>query len=200
MKTFFLPLFFVAALTSRAQTDTLDEAEEPDTLHTYTSLAEALKHPDAVLYLDLSKQKLKEFPVEIFKFKNLVSLNLSKNKIEVIPVEISGLKKLEELDLSRNKIKVMSLGLFELKRLKRLVINQNLIESIPSEIRKLEQLEYLDMWSNELEFIPNEIGQLKKLKEFDLRNIQINTTDQQRIGKLLPETKIHFSQSCNCGN
>ncbi|MFI5204400.1 MAG: leucine-rich repeat domain-containing protein [Flavobacteriales bacterium] len=184
--------------SSAQETDSLTQT--PDSLHTYTSIAEALKHPDLVFYLDLSKQKLKEFPAEIFTFKNLVSLDLSRNKIAVIPAEITSLKNLEELNLSRNKIKEMPAALFDLKHLKKLILNQNLIESIPSEIRKLEQLEYLDMWSNELAYFPNEMSQLKKLKEFDLRNIQINQTEQQRLSKLLPETKIHFSQSCNCGN
>ena len=48
----------------------------------FFSLEEAkLAHPDSVINLDLSKQKLASFPVEILKFSNLKSLDLSKNQL-----------------------------------------------------------------------------------------------------------------------
>ena len=40
-------------------------------------------NPEIVEHLDLHKQKLKSFPVEILLLKNLKTLNLSKNKIDV---------------------------------------------------------------------------------------------------------------------
>ncbi len=64
----------------------------PDSTFIYTNLEEALKEPEKVYNLDLSKKKLNEFPMEILKFTNLRSLKLYKNRIDSIPDEISQLK------------------------------------------------------------------------------------------------------------
>ena len=56
------------------------------------------------------------------------------------------------------------------------------------------------MWSNELIEIPDEIGQLTSLKEVDLRVIQFSDREKERISELLPNTKVFFSNSCNCGD
>jgi hypothetical protein len=46
----------------------LIEYEQLDTCKVYHSLEEAMLNPSIVYRLDLSKQKLKEFPKEIFLF------------------------------------------------------------------------------------------------------------------------------------
>ncbi len=70
----------------------------------YTSLEIALENKEYVYRLDLSKNKLTDFPDSIFAFKNLKYLNLSKNKISLIPLNINELKNLEELNFAKNKI------------------------------------------------------------------------------------------------
>ena len=87
----------------------------------------------------------------------------------------------------------------ELTNLKRLILNQNDIEGIPYMIKNLQKLEYLDMWSNNLSKFPESLTEMKNLKEFDLRVIQFTDDEKERIATLLPNTKIHFSNSCNCG-
>ena len=67
-------------------------------------------------------------------------------------------------------------------------------------IKNLQKLEYLDMWSNNLGSFPESLNDLKALKEFDLRVIQFTTEEKERIKNLLPNAKIHFSASCNCGS
>ena len=96
MKIFFLIIwFFTFQLNINAQ-------EKNDKI--YSSLSEALVNPEIVEHLDLHKQKLKSFPVEILLLKNLKTLNLSKNKIDVLPTEIYELSKLEKLNVSHNKL------------------------------------------------------------------------------------------------
>lgn len=56
------------------------------------------------------------------------------------------------------------------------------------------------MWSNELIEIPDEISHLTLLRELDLRVIQFTDREKKRISVLLPNTKIYFSNSCNCGD
>ncbi len=170
-----------------------------DTTITYGSLEQALLDPDNVYHLDLSKQKLAAFPMDILKLKNLRTLKLAKNKIDSIPGEIKQLQNLRELDVSKNKLKEFSKGICELVNLERLILNQNSIESIPAEIKNLKKLVYLDMWDNDLWFFPDELAELKDtLKEFDLQNIQFNYEEQAHVRALLPNTKISWPPACNC--
>jgi len=191
IKTIVLLLLCANVVFSQAPTDTVK---------VYTSLEAALKNPSQVKKLDLTKNKLDVFPQEIFLLKNLRELYLGKNKIDSIPPQINQLTKLEVLDISKNRLTKIPVELFSCMHLKRLVLNQNLIEEVPPEISKLQELEYLDMWSNELETLPQDIGKCKKLKEVDLRVININTSEQERIAKLLPNAKVHMSPSCNCSH
>jgi len=170
-----------------------------DTCKIYTSLDEALLTPNKVRVLDLSRQKLHIFPKEIIKLKNLQSLKLIKNKLDSIPANISSLKYLQYLNLSKNKLESFPAGVAELSNLKSLIINQNYIKSIPFNIKNLHSLEYLDMWSNDLSEVSENIKYLTNLKELDLRVIMLSNKEKDRIQRLLPNTKVFFSNSCNCG-
>ena len=171
-----------------------------DTCYIYTTIEKASKTPNDVYVLDLSKSKLKAFPVEILNFKNLNILKLGKNKIASVPEGISKLLFLQEVDLGKNKLDAFPGGLVELVNLKKLVLNQNYIEGIPFMIKNLQKLEYLDMWSNNLRSFPESLNELINLKELDLRVIQFSKEEKERITKLVPNAKIHFSASCNCGS
>ena len=63
----------------------------------FTDLQEALRQPDSVFRLDLSRDRLKEFPLEILQLKQLRELNLSHNKIVQLPETISMLTNLQSL-------------------------------------------------------------------------------------------------------
>lgn len=187
-------LFFIPVLL------TAQESEEDERDIVYTSLEEAMKNPEKVYRLKLSKEKLEKFPVEIFKMTNLVELDLSRNKITEIPEEISALKNLEEINLSRNRITIIPAAFYSLNKLKRIHLSMNSIETILPAIRYLASVEYIDFWSNPLGKFPDELSELKTLKELDLREVDINDREQKRISEMLPQAKIHFSQSCNCSN
>ena len=171
----------------------------PDSTFIYTNLQEALKEPEKVFYLDLSKKKLQDFPMAVLKFTNLRTLKLYKNRIDSIPDEISQLKNLRELNVGLNDLTKFNVNICQLMNLEKLVLNQNEIEEIPVEIKNLKKLTHLDMWDNNLFVIPDEIGELKEtLKVFDLQNIQFNLEEQKRINGLLPKTKVTMPPSCNC--
>ena len=194
----FIVILFLGFFT-KGSSQVLSE-QELDTCYIYTTIEKASKIPEAVYVLDLTKSKLKAFPLEILTFKNLNILKLGKNKISSVPEGISKLIFLQELDLGKNKLDAFPGGIVELVNLKQLVLNQNYIQGIPYMIKKLQKLEYLDMWSNNLNSFPESLNELKKLKEFDLRVIQFTKDEKDRITTLLPDTKIHFSSSCNCGS
>ena len=172
---------------------------ELDTCKVYQSLTEALKSPENVYILDLSRKKIKVFPVEILTLKNLQKLNLFKNKLDSIPANIHHLKFLRFLNIGKNKLSTFPDGITKLENLKSLILNQNEITSIPDNIDGLYNLEYLDMWSNNLTFISDNIKFLTQLKELDLRVIIFSNDEKDRIKSLLPGAKVYFSNSCNCG-
>jgi len=196
-RVFTFIMFFGFSIIGTSQT--LSE-EELDTCYIFNTIEKASKTPNEVYILDLTKSKLKTFPLEILSFKNLNILKLGKNRIETVPAEISKLIYLQELDLGKNRLEAFPGDVVDLVNLKKLVLNQNYIEGIPYMIKNLQKLEYLDMWSNNLSSFPESLSELKNLKELDLRVIQLTTEEKERITNLLPNAKVHFSASCNCGS
>jgi len=164
----------------------------------YDNLQEALQNPDKVYRLDLRRNKLKIFPLDILKFKNLQELDLSKNNLKELPEKIGTLTNLQVLNVSGNKLQYLPDSIGELKNLKKLVGSRNSLIALPKRIGDLHNLEILDLWENELSTFPDELSKLKKLRWMDLRVILLNDEDQERIRKLLPDAKIFFSPSCKC--
>lgn len=88
IKYIFTTLILFFSLTTFAQKERV-----------YKKLSEASKEPNKVVILKLVGKRLKEFPVELKKFKNLEKLDVQLNSIQTIPSWISKLKKLKELNL-----------------------------------------------------------------------------------------------------
>lgn len=191
-----LLLFFVVPKAD-AQIALLDSNELENTF-AYTSIEEAMQNPEQVIRLELRKNKLREFPSEIFQFPNLQYLDLSKNKIRELPDSIGLLTNLQHLILSKNELQELNPKIGNLKNLYTLEANNNELTALPLDIGKLEKLKYLDLWSNEIGRFPEELKKLKNLETMDLRVIMIPDAEQHRIQSLLPHTKIHFSPYCKC--
>jgi Leucine-rich repeat (LRR) protein len=164
----------------------------------YDNLNEAVQHPSQVYRLDLSRKKLKTFPMEILKFKNLQELDLSKNRLDSIPELIGTLTNLQVLNVSGNKLEYLPDSIGELKNLKKFVGSKNNLIALPKRIGELENLEVLDLWETDLSVFPDEMKKLTKLRWMDLRVILINDDMQQHIREMLPKAIIHFSPSCHC--
>lgn len=196
IRSLFLICFFIA-LTSGAEAQ-LVAIEKLDSLPVFKSLDAALKNPDQVYRLDLSKQKLKEFPKEIFRFKNLNELILDKNKITEIPDSIFTLKNLQKFSAERNEIEVFNIKITKLGNLVKLNLADNLIETIPDQIDDLEKLQYLILWDNPISYYPLSFANMTALKYLDLLNNQMNAQTQQRLKTALPDCRIIFSPPCNC--
>lgn len=171
-----------------------------DTVPTY-SLQKALKQDPLKVYkLSLKKMKLTELPPEIYNFKNLQVLDVKKNKLKKFPKKIVQFKYLQELDISTNKIQIVTKELGELVHLKKFIASTNKIVSIPPEIKNLKKLTFLDLWGNDIGSLPYEISELKNtLQEIDMRVILMSNAEHKKIKGLLPNTKIRFSKSCDCG-
>lgn len=186
----------VAVLPARAQ---LLDAVALDTVRTYRSLESALKDPDNVYRLDLSGQKLKVLPEELFRLKNLNALDLAGNKLKELPERLGELAHLQELRASRNKLTDVPKGLCKLVHLKRMDLSRNGLTGLPPCIGALKELVSLDLWDNDLADFPEEMADMGALRFMDLRAIQFEMPEMEHIQGLVPKAKIYFSQPCNCG-
>lgn len=173
--------------------------EQLDTAKVFTSMEDALENPDIVYKLRL-KGKLDSLPSDIVKLHNLNALDISKNRFSELPEYITKLKYLQKIDISKNDFEVFPSQICRLPNMRWLIINKNYIGGFPACIGNLKNLEYIDAWSNNLSVFPNEMKELTNLKEMDLRVISLNEEQQRRLHGLLPNTTIHFSNSCNCAN
>lgn len=197
---FFIILVLALRVTLSAQSRPSDLLDSMSlALHTeYTSLEEALKNPHDIIKLNLRKQKLKQFPIEILELKNLQYLDISRNSIKELPDSIVNLKNLQYLIASRTGLERLPVNIGQLKNLRHLNVNQNEIEILPFSFGDLENLEVADLWSNNLDYFPESMVKLKNLKWMDLRNILIPQQHQDNIQNMLPNTIINFSPACNC--
>ncbi len=142
MKIFFLAaaIYSFCFFTSEALAQT--EVAIEDVMFSdkwYSDLDDALANAEKVRYLDLSLQKLREFPMDILKLKHLTHLYLPFNYFPSVPGEIKQLEALEELDLSGTYyLNSLPDELGELKNLKKLIVKDNMLPaSVEQKIKNL---------------------------------------------------------------
>ncbi len=139
-------------------------------LNTFPS--DKIKHLEKLEHLDLSDNKLKEFPEALRACKKLRSLNLYNSGITEIPNWMEEFEEMEYLNLSG--IDISSSGLFKLNRikfpknLKRLNLRYCQLLRIPPEVFKLKKLEYLNLKENMILWIPGKISKLKNLRTLEM--------------------------------
>lgn len=116
----------------------------------YYSITEAMREPEKVYRLSLSKQKYKELPPGLDRFSNLQVLNLSNNKLKTIPADISRLKNLQVLMLNKNKINYLPEEIKNMESLTTIYLSQNRLVEVPAWVGGLSKLRYLDLSLNNL--------------------------------------------------
>jgi len=116
--------------------------------------------------LDLCESKLNEFPKEVFKLNQLITLRLNGNNIKEIPSDITKLSKLEVLIVSVNCIRELNSSLSSLKQLTHLAANNNKLEEWPNWLCCLNSLSHLYIQDNNLiSGIPANLGKVCLLEE-----------------------------------
>lgn len=191
-------VLFSGKLFSQEQNLVLLDSTQLQEAYSYIDLNEALKHPEMVVRLELRKKKLKEFPKEIFQFKNLQYLDISKNQIKELPDSIYLLTQLQYLDVSRNKLGALPKEIGKLSNLVYLHANNNNLIGLPPQIGNLERLRVIDLWSNDLTEFPESLSKLKELNTFDIRAIMMNVETIRQLKKWMPNVDIKYDPPCNC--
>lgn len=181
-----------------AQESALLDSMQLEEAYVYTDLQEALKFPEKVVRLELRKKKLKEFPKEIFQFKNLQWLDVGKNSLTQLPDSIYKLENLQYLNVSRNKLSSLPKEIGKMTNLVYINANNNDLSGLPPQIGNLERLRVLDLWSNDLSDFPESLSRLKELRVLDIRAITISQENINLLKKWLPHANVHFDIPCNC--
>lgn len=169
---------------------------------TYITLQEALKEPQNVYRLKLTKLENRDsLPEELFSLTELRELTVKGCKLCVLNQNIDKLVKLESLNLDKNKLVRLPETIGNLQKLKFLCVSRNLMETFPESISKMTGLTYIDAWDNPLYILPESIKSLQKtLKTLDLRQIPLTKSEFKAMQELLPFTEILFTDICECEN
>lgn len=186
------------AITMRGQSNLLLDSLQLEEAYIYMDLQEALKFPEKVVRLELRKKKLKEFPKEIFGFKNLQWLDLGKNNLTELPDSIYKLENLQYLNVSRNKLSSLPKEIGKMTNLVYINANNNDLIGLPPQIGNLDRLRVLDLWSNDFSDFPESLSRLKELRVLDVRAITISQENINLLKKWLPHANVHYDIPCNC--
>ncbi|XP_060701306.1 leucine-rich repeat-containing protein 2 [Hemiscyllium ocellatum] len=141
-----------------------------------------------LIVMDLSRNCIKELPVEIGKMVSLKELNVSFNKLTSVPLELGccenleklnlsnnlelielpfelrDLQKLSSLDLSSNQFQSMPICVLRMTNLKNLDISNNKLKDLPQDLDRLAELESLYLQKNKLTYLPKVLCRMNKLK------------------------------------
>ncbi len=203
MRKIIATLVFITFCTiTMAQKTPLAYYDSLDNGKTYTSLQEALKEPQNVYRLKLTKLDNRDsLPEELFSLTELRELTVKGCKLCVLNQNIDKLAKLESLNLDKNKLVRLPETIGNLQKMKFLCVSRNLMETFPESISKMTGLTYIDAWDNPLYILPESIKSLQKtLKTLDLRQIPLTKSEFKAMQELLPFTEILFTDICECEN
>jgi Leucine-rich repeat (LRR) protein len=117
---------------------------------------------DGTTKLDLSNNRLSTLSPSISRlFSNLISLDISSNRLTEFPLELCSLHRLQVLHAKHNRVKSLPGGFQKLVGLRELNLGGNGFEQFPLQLCGLRGLEYLHLGSNHIRCITPHIRGLK---------------------------------------
>ncbi|XP_003699574.1 leucine-rich repeat-containing protein 58 [Megachile rotundata] len=137
---------------------------------TNDSLPKCFENLSGLRELNLSGNRLTDFPDQILDLAELKYLYLGGNYITEISKDVWKLQRLHVLSMGGNRLTEVPSTLGELKSLQALVLCDNMLENLPSSIAKLTNLKSLLLHKNRLRTLPTEIITLRCLTELSLRD------------------------------
>ncbi|XP_015594054.1 leucine-rich repeat-containing protein 58 [Cephus cinctus] len=137
---------------------------------TNDNLPKSFEHIPVLRELNLSGNRLTDFPEQILELTALKYLYLGGNNINQIKKDIWKLQRLQVLSMGGNRLTEVPSTVGQLTRLNALVLCDNMLESLPGSIANLKNLKSLLLHKNRLKTLPTEIITLKCLTELSLRD------------------------------
>ncbi|PAA86714.1 hypothetical protein BOX15_Mlig005145g1 [Macrostomum lignano] len=132
-----------------------------------------------LLTLDLSQNKLTEYPKQLCNCHFLSISNCSHNLLKSLPDEFDQLQNLLQLDLSYNCLTVLPKALCRLQKLQVLIICNNKLSSLPDDCGDLVSLVVLDASNNKIQSASARLVNLKALRIFKLRNNALQSVPEE---------------------
>lgn len=153
-------------------------AEELQTLERFSVLADAVKDPLKVRYLDFlsTSPKFKLWPSELSDMKNVVFLNMGGNQIKEFPLEVFNLPELQYLYLDEQEIgnfKIKDMTALKKSNITCISLKKNKLSKIPSSLLELPRLK-------ELQASNNKIADISIEGTFDAKNSKLRVIDLQK--------------------
>ncbi|XP_058803716.1 leucine-rich repeat-containing protein 58 [Phymastichus coffea] len=134
------------------------------------SLPKSLERLPNLRELNLSGNRLSEFPEQVLDLPGLRYLYLGGNQIGEIAKDVWKIQSLQVLSIGGNRLTEVPSTLGQLTALQALVLCDNRLENLPSSIANLKNLKSLLLHKNSLRTLPTEIITLKNLTELSLRD------------------------------
>ena len=139
-----------------------------------------------------------QFPINIFKFRNLEYLWIGMRGFKEIPIGIGEMKNLKYLDLQHGNIQKLPNDFYQLESLERLTLLFSNITELPENFEKLINLKDLHLGCTQIEKIPIQITKMKWLKSILLshndecqgRRKIYTKDDEMKIKSILNNTKV----------
>ena len=114
-----------------------------------------------ITQLNVSDNKLKDLPIEVFQIENLQRLDASRNEIEALPTvencDEAGWKcfSLTHIDISHNSLTTLPTIIFKLPELKEIAANFNEVRKIPMEFWSATRLQKFHLQHNSVSVLPS---------------------------------------------
>ena len=136
----------------------------------FTSLRDALAHPDTARSLDLSSEGLRKLPPTLAKLTRLESLDISVNPLGDLPEALFGLTSLRRLRIGATGLKSLPAALGRLEQLTELSLGGfDGYDGLPDPLSGLRRLQILDLTdATGLKTLPEWLVDLPELRELRL--------------------------------
>ncbi|XP_022189567.1 leucine-rich repeat-containing protein 57 [Nilaparvata lugens] len=124
--------------------------------------------------LDMSDNKFTVIPTEIHTYQKLKVLILNRNRLTNLPDELGSLAKLESFSATDNKLTTLPTSFANLTALKKVHLSGNLIKEFPVMLCGLSHLDFIDLSKNKLTTVPKGVAKLQCI-ELNLNQNQISS-------------------------
>ncbi|XP_046902458.1 uncharacterized protein LOC124485137 [Hypomesus transpacificus] len=145
-----------------------------------------------LVYLNLSFNDFRVFPVEVYELTRLETLKMRDNPIEDIPSGLHRLFRLKIFIISFCKISSLPAELYQLPCLQCLDVSYNFLSSLSSDIHNLRALEHLNVEGNQLPGLP--CGALSlPISQLNITNNYMHRVFTRSYSRTSPQTLGHLS-------
>ncbi len=156
-----------------------------------SSCTAQLKAGTIIDYVNLDRNQLATFPVELTTLTGLKWLRLNDNQLTALP-DLKALVNLRRLYLRGNRFTAIPETIKDLPALTDLDFSGNPITEVPAWLAAKAGLEGLSFNRTKLKKLPEDLSAWKSLKQLQLGDLQLPAEEMARIRKALPDVAIVF--------